>query len=321
MSKPGQHLRIDSIRLGQPTGRARKVTHLPWVDDDDGQIGRGQLGHDRTLVASGRFNDNQIDLLEQPHELGVSGGIVRERWRAAARFCFSHLGRMDVSGRECVPPYGPLIVVSNHLSFIDPPLIAASMNRSLYFFGKRGLFHDPFSSYVLRKFHVTPIDLSDAGTGALRTMLRMLGEDKAVVVFPEGHRSPDHTMKEGMLGVAYLALKSQAPILPVGLTGTEKLPGWRLPFPLRRLRVNIGQPFSLPVIEGRIEGDVAPAHGLAVRGGYHNRELDLPNHLIEQEIDVFVAGLGGHPADEVGIDIEEPPFARLEVLHQALAVP
>ena len=122
--------------------------------------------------------------------------------------------------------------------------------------GKRGLFHDPFSSYVLRKFHVTPIDLSDAGTGALRTMLRMLGEDKAVVVFPEGHRSPDHTMKEGMLGVAYLALKSQAPILPVGLTGTEKLPGWRLPFPLRRLRVNIGQPFSLPVIEGRLSREV-----------------------------------------------------------------
>ena len=72
----------------------------------------------------------------------------------------------------------------------------------------------------------------------------------AVVVFPEGHRSPDHTMKEGMLGVAYLALKSQAPILPVGLSGTEKISAWRMTVPLCRMRANIGQPFTPPVLEG-----------------------------------------------------------------------
>jgi 1-acyl-sn-glycerol-3-phosphate acyltransferase len=79
----------------------------------------------------------------------------------------------------------------------------------------------------------------------------MLAEDKAVVVFPEGHRSPDHTMKEGMAGVVYLALKSQAPILPVGLYGTEKIGSWRMPFPMCRLSANIGQPFTLPVIDGK----------------------------------------------------------------------
>ena len=85
----------------------------------------------------------------------------------------------------------------------------------------------------------------------MRLMLSLLAEDRAVVIFPEGHRSPDHTMKEAMLGVAYLALKSQAPILPVGVSGTEKIRGWRMPFPMCRMRANIGQPFTLPVIEGK----------------------------------------------------------------------
>lgn len=171
--------------------------------------------------------------------------------RATARICFSNLGRMEVAGRESVPPYGPLIVVSNHLSFIDPPLLTASISRSLYFIAKKELFHDPISSYVLEKLHVSPFDRSGVRADAVRILFRLLEQDKAVVVFPEGHRSPDHAMKEGFLGVIYLAMKSQAPILPVGVTGTEKIPGWRMPIPFCRLRANIGQPFTLPVIEGR----------------------------------------------------------------------
>ena len=176
--------------------------------------------------------------------------------RGTARVCFSNLGRMEVTGGENVPPYGPLIVVSNHLSFIDPPLLAASMARPLYFIAKKELFRDPISSYALKKFHVSPFDRSGFRADAVRILLRLLEQDKAVVVFPEGHRSPDHTMKEGFLGVVYLALKSQAPILPVGITGTEKIPGWRMPIPLCRLRANIGQAFTLPVIDGRPSREV-----------------------------------------------------------------
>ena len=108
----------------------------------------------------------------------------------------------------------------------------------------------------LNKAHVSSFDRSGFRVDALRVLLRMLAQDKAVVVFPEGHRSPDHTMKEGILGVAYLALKSQAPILPVGLFGTEKIRGWRMPLPLCRLSANIGHPFTLPVIEGRPSREV-----------------------------------------------------------------
>ena len=63
-------------------------------------------------------------------------------------------------------------------------------------------------------------------------------------------------MQKGMLGVVYLAMKSQAPILPVAVTGTDKFPLWRIPFPFRRMKASIGPPFTLPVIEGKPSKEV-----------------------------------------------------------------
>ena len=85
---------------------------------------------------------------------------------------------------------------------------------------------------------------------AIRLVLRLLAQDRAVVIFPEGRRSPNHALQAGIPGAAYIALKSQAPILPIGITGTEKISAWRMPVPLTRFKVNIGQPFTLPQIQG-----------------------------------------------------------------------
>jgi 1-acyl-sn-glycerol-3-phosphate acyltransferase len=167
-----------------------------------------------------------------------------------ARFCFGKLGRLELIGRELVPPHGPLIVVANHLSFSDPPLLVCGIDRPLYFIAKRELFSNPITGFLMRGFQVHPFDRSGSRVEALRLVLRLLEQDRAVVVFPEGHRSPDHTMKEGMLGVAYLAMKSRATILPVGLSGTEKISAWRMTVPLCRMRANIGQPFTPTVMEG-----------------------------------------------------------------------
>jgi 1-acyl-sn-glycerol-3-phosphate acyltransferase len=171
--------------------------------------------------------------------------------RALARFCFSTFGRMEVVGREAVPPFGPVIVVANHLSNHDPPLLAAGLPRRLSFLGKRELFANPVMVWLMRGCNVYPLDRSGPGVEALRLALELLGRDQAVVIFPEGHRSPDRTMQQGLSGAAYIALRSQAPILPVGITGTEKCPTWRMPVPLCRFRLHIGQPFTLPKLEGR----------------------------------------------------------------------
>ena len=168
-----------------------------------------------------------------------------------ARFCFRAFGRLEINGVECVPPYGPLIVVCNHLSLNDPPLLVAAIPRPLYFIGKRELFNNSLSRFWMRAFHVSPFNRSASGIDAVRALMQNLERDRAVVIFPEGHRSPDHTMRKGMLGVVYLALKTQAPILPVAVTGTQSFPFWRIPFPFCRMKASIGPPFTLPVIEGK----------------------------------------------------------------------
>lgn len=176
------------------------------------------------------------------------GGLYRPG-RALARFCFGVLGRMEVSGREGVPPYGPLLVVANHLSYNDPPAVAAAVPRPLAFLGKQDLFEGWGREWLMRQLQVYPMD-RELGVGALRTALGLLAADQAVMIFPEGTRSRDYRLQRGLAGVAYLAIKSQAPILPVGIWGTEKFSPKRMPLPLCRFRVNIGAPFTPPLLEG-----------------------------------------------------------------------
>ena len=90
----------------------------------------------------------------------------------------------------------------------------------------------------------------------MRVLMQNLERDRAVVIFPEGTRSPNGALQKGMLGVVYLALKSQAAILPIGITGTETFPLWRIPVPFRKLKAKIGQPFTLPMIEGKPSKEV-----------------------------------------------------------------
>lgn len=176
--------------------------------------------------------------------------------RALARFCFNVLGRMEVTGREWVPPYGPLLVVANHISYNDPPSVAAAIPRPLSFLGKQELFATAPKRLLFSSLQVYPVDRA-MGVGAVRIALNLLAQDQAVVIFPEGHISRDGAMQPGLAGAAYLAMKSQAPILPVGITGTEKFSPRRMPLPLCRFQVNIGPPFTPPVVEGGPARDAA----------------------------------------------------------------
>ena len=170
-----------------------------------------------------------------------------------ARICFTTFARWEVDGREAVPPRGGLIVVSNHLSNADSPMLVASIPRRLHFMAKRGLFANPLGWAFLTSVGVHPLDRNEAGIDALRWNLELLRRDCPVVLFPEGTRSRGGGMNRGKPGVAYIAAKSRASILPVGIVGTERIRGfWRIAFPLCNIRVRIGEPFTLPEIEGRL---------------------------------------------------------------------
>jgi len=181
--------------------------------------------------------------------LGYETTIFYRIAYSVVRLCLRSFGRLHVTGQEYIPPYGPLIVVANHLSYNDPPLIASVVTRPLDFLGKKELFSNTFVGYFMRRFRVYPIDRS-GGAEAMNIAMNLLGNDHALAIFPEGQRSPAFTLQKAKPGAAYLALKSQAPILPIAVYGTEKYPPWRMLFPFRKLHVNIGSPFTLPVIEG-----------------------------------------------------------------------
>ena len=184
-------------------------------------------------------------------------GTVYRAGTLLAKFHFRTFAHWTVEGKEGVPPWGPLIIVSNHLSNADPCFIVASIPRTLHFLAKRSLFSNSLASAFLRAANVHPVSRAEADLAAIRTCLQLLGRDQPVLFFPEGTRSRGEGMKRAKSGVAYIASRSQAPILPVAITGTEAISGyWRIPFPLCRVRVRIGQPFSLPVVEGKLSRPV-----------------------------------------------------------------
>lgn len=153
--------------------------------------------------------------------------------------------RRVVEGRENVPADGPLILVSNHLSLVDPPLLGAVFPRPIRFMAKEELFHAPIVQWVVAGYRAFPIRRGEADRQALQTTLRLLKQGEVVGIFPEGTRSRRGAMTAAHQGVALIALRSGAPLIPVGIAGTEQI--FRCPRSSLRpaVVVRIGRPFHL----------------------------------------------------------------------------
>ena len=173
--------------------------------------------------------------------------------RVLSRIFIPTFGSITVTGQERVPRDGPLIIVANHQSNADPPVMVYAVPRPVFFMAKRSLFWGPMVSYLLRAVHVYPVDRDGRDMDALRWAQRTLESGRALLIFPEGTRSPG-ALRKATDGLAYLALSSGAPVLPVGITGTERIRGmFCIAFHFQRLRVTIGEPFTLPRGEGRLD--------------------------------------------------------------------
>jgi 1-acyl-sn-glycerol-3-phosphate acyltransferase len=176
--------------------------------------------------------------------------VVMRVSAALARLLLSLLARVHVEGLDNLPRTGPLIVVANHLSNADPPLVVGwltpALGRQMRILAKASLFVGPLGA-LLRSQGVTPVRAGGSDIEAFRAAKAVLDRGQVLCIFPEGTRSRTGSLAQAKPGVAMLASRSGAPIVPVGISGTDRFwtPGRLLPRLRARITLRVGRPFSL----------------------------------------------------------------------------
>lgn len=153
-----------------------------------------------------------------------------------------------IEGREHIPALGPAILAPNHLSEFDSPLLMGVVPRRITFLGKEEYLDDLTTRYLVPAVGMIPIDRRGgrAAQDALDAATARLDRGELLGVYPEGTRSRDGRLHRGKTGVARLALRTGAPIVPVGIIGTDQIQPCDqvLPTPFRRATVRFGSPID-----------------------------------------------------------------------------
>jgi 1-acyl-sn-glycerol-3-phosphate acyltransferase len=177
--------------------------------------------------------------------------------------CFRGLFRFYFRWRafnpERVPPSGPVILACNHASFLDPPLAGAGLKRSVHYLARASLFRFRISAAILRSWQVVPVD-RDGGTGqGLKAILDRLERGGAILLFPEGTRTPDGRLQPARAGAGLAVIKSSAPVVPVRVFGTFDAYGKHRSWPRpRQLTVKYGQPLNFELLRAEAKTSAKP---------------------------------------------------------------
>ena len=150
-------------------------------------------------------------------------------------------------GAKNVPQRGPLVVVSNHASDFDPPILSSCVGRPVAYMAKKELFEIPILKQAIQVYGAYPVSRGAADRSAIRSALKYLEAGWATGLFLEGTRTPDGRITDPKLGAALVAAKAKAPLLPVSLWGTQHIlrKGSALPRPVP-ITVRIGEIIDAP---------------------------------------------------------------------------
>ncbi len=156
--------------------------------------------------------------------------------------------RMQRVGREHLPRSGPLLLASNHRSFLDPFLIGTLVRRPVYYMAKRELFEKRWQAWILNALGAFPVDRGAGDRDAMETARAILARGDCVVVFPEGTRVRPGPLGDPRRGIGRLALETGAPVAPVAVIGSDAVRrGWRIR--PRKVRLRVGRPLRYPTVE------------------------------------------------------------------------
>ncbi|MCD5401042.1 1-acyl-sn-glycerol-3-phosphate acyltransferase [candidate division NPL-UPA2 bacterium] len=142
--------------------------------------------------------------------------------RAICRILFKLLFHAHTTGEENIPRWGPVLIAPNHVSFLDPVAVGTAARRRLHYMARNDLFAIPLLGWLIKNLNSFPVKKDRPDPEAIKEALRVLKRGEALLLFPEGTRSPDGRLLPGELGIGMLAWHSRAIVIPTAIIGSER---------------------------------------------------------------------------------------------------
>lgn len=183
---------------------------------------------------------------------------LRLYWFAltVVRFIVAIIYPTKIVGLEHFPGEGPVVLCANHISLLDPVTLACAIRtRPVHFMAKAELFQNKFLGKFLEKVGAFPVRRGDADMGALRTSMNILKQNEVLGIFAQGHRDKSGEMQMES-GVALIALRTQAPVIPVYMLGPYRV--------FRRFRIIVGPKVDLSKYSGKYDSTMLRAATLDI---------------------------------------------------------
>ncbi len=179
-----------------------------------------------------------------PKKPSLAGNLFYHFYVLIIKLILRINGGLHVEGKDNIPAEGGVIIASNHISYLDPPLLCAALPRRATFMARQGLFKIPLLRWFI-KHYAFPVDREKTLPSTIKEAVKRLKSGELLVMFPEGRRSETGELLEGKRGIGMVASISKVPVIPTLIIGSDKaLPvdaKW-----LRRARISVifGKPIA-----------------------------------------------------------------------------
>lgn len=173
---------------------------------------------------------------------------------ALMRFIFRLMYRMDLSEFDKVPKEGPFIIIANHTSTLDGPLMYVFMRpRNMIAMAKKELWNNPFTRFLMNLWRIIPVDRGNMGRETMERCFTVLQRGEILAIAPEGTRNNSGELQEGKAGVAFIAHRMKVPMVPIYTLGYHGVWENLKRFRRTKLTIKVGKPFAVAHTEGRLD--------------------------------------------------------------------